>query len=247
MFLYLRLVLAHFIADYPLQTNRVYQLKIKGMRGQFLHAGIHALTYTLFLFPYWSQPQVWLFVPLIGSLHLVIDILKVKMIDRTKLPVLFTYTLDQVLHLSSLLLIFLFPFSQIIPPASASQLLSWYWNDSVVIFWIGFLFATYFTTYFMECWRASLKAPVAHIDGYTLTPMVKYLGIWERGAMMALAATPHLLFAVPFVLLLRLPMLWWLRRNGRETAWFLNPRDMIVGMVLSVAAGVTVLNFSQSL
>ena len=44
MFIFLRAYLAHLIADYPLQTDRIYAFKVRSLMGIILHSGIVAIT-----------------------------------------------------------------------------------------------------------------------------------------------------------------------------------------------------------
>ncbi len=239
MFLFLRMILAHFIADYPLQTNRVYCYKISSLNGQLLHASIHAFIFALFLIPYWHHPQTWAYLIWIAASHLTFDILKVKVMDKTKLHPVATYTLDQVLHLAAASVILWLPLSHEIPPASSSFLWSWYWNNTVVAYLIGLIFATYFTTYFLACCHWAKKR-LAHDDGYNLTPLQKYYELFERGGITTLVAFcgDLGLAGIPLVIALRLPIHRLLHRKGKSAAWLRSILDMVVGILFSIAAGI---------
>lgn len=238
MFLFLRMVLAHFIADYPLQSDKVYCFKIRSFKGQVCHAFIHAATFALFLIPFWQEPLVWIYLGWITLSHLAFDVAKVKLIDKTNLNPLFTYTVDQVLHILAASAVFLFPFSKSIPEPSGSPLFSWYWNNTVVVFLIGLLFATYFTTYFLACWSSCYKK-LEHDDGYFITPLQKYYGILERGAVLTLVAFGQILGLVlfPFVIALRIPVHAWLKGKNKEAPWMVNIPEILVGTLFAVLAG----------
>lgn len=247
MFLFLRMMLAHFIADYPLQTNRVYCYKISSFNGQLFHAGIHAFVFALFLIPYWHHPVTWLYLFWITASHLTFDILKVKAIDKTKLHPVITYTLDQVLHVAAASVVLWLPLAQEIPPIAASGLWSWYWNNTVVAYVIGVIFATYFTTYFLACWHWA-KKKLAHDDGYNLTPLQKYYEFFERGVITTLVAFfgDLGLAGIPLVIALRFPTHRGLHRKGKRAAWLRSMPDMVVGILLSIAAGIFIQMISRA-
>lgn len=69
------LVLAHLIADFPLQTNRIYAMKLKSSRGIAFHVLIHvAITALLIKEPLSHLP---LFI-ILASTHFLIDWLKLR-------------------------------------------------------------------------------------------------------------------------------------------------------------------------
>ena len=69
------LLLAHLIADFPLQTNGLYRLKRRHWAGVLLHAAIHCLITAILIkdpFTHWSALVV------LFSLHVVIDWVKLR-------------------------------------------------------------------------------------------------------------------------------------------------------------------------
>ena len=103
------LVLAHLVADFPLQTNWVYRLKVRSTAGLALHAATHVVFTALII----SDPlNDWLMLALIGLVHFTID--------RQKLhwrgSALGGFLLDQAIHITSLVLIAtIFPVQSTIP------------------------------------------------------------------------------------------------------------------------------------
>src|SRR5690606_27510716 len=67
---FLALWLAHLLADFPLQTNRVFRLKIASNAGLALHVAIHLLMTVLLV----QQPARHLSLLLVlGVVHFLID------------------------------------------------------------------------------------------------------------------------------------------------------------------------------
>lgn len=56
------MILAHLLADFPLQTNLLYQLKRSTTAGLWLHSSLHAVTAFLLTGLRWDLWYVWLFL-----------------------------------------------------------------------------------------------------------------------------------------------------------------------------------------
>lgn len=99
------LLLAHFIADFPLQSNYILKLREDGdlkksLQGACLHAGVHFVTSILSVIYFWSWKMV-LVVAVISLAHIVIDFLKSRLINKypSKRYNISIFLLDQILHL----------------------------------------------------------------------------------------------------------------------------------------------------
>ena len=86
------LLLAHLIADFPLQTNRIYALKTQGNKGLALHVAIHVIVAALLI----ERP--WQHIPLLfvyGAIHFAVDWYKVHKSGTRQTP---GFLLDQLAH-----------------------------------------------------------------------------------------------------------------------------------------------------
>lgn len=120
----LTLFLAHLIADFPLQTNYLYERKRASAVGLFLHAGIHALTAFLLTGLRWDLWYVWLF--LLFS-HALTDWAKLNY----KAPKQWLgFLLDQLIHLAVMVVIALWQ------PTLTTPLPSWVLLLAFVLAWI---------------------------------------------------------------------------------------------------------------
>ncbi|MCA9876025.1 MAG: DUF3307 domain-containing protein [Anaerolineales bacterium] len=93
------LLLAHLIADFPLQTNRVYALKTQGNKGLLLHVAIHVLVAAVLL----QRPLSH--IPLLfayGAIHFAVDWYKVNSPARKQTP---GFLLDQAAHFFTILVL----------------------------------------------------------------------------------------------------------------------------------------------
>jgi len=110
-----RLLLAHFIADFALQTNRVAAWKRHSQWGMAVHVISHPLASILVLWPYlfmtwlktpWISLQGWVCIVLITLTHLVEDEWRVWAIQKAGSPdntAFFFF--DQAVHITVLLLV----------------------------------------------------------------------------------------------------------------------------------------------
>lgn len=113
MVIFWRLVLAHFIADFSLQTNRVASWKRESRWGMVVHIATHPFVMVALTWNYLSDPWVqtayfslngWVCVALITLLHWAEDVWRVWSIHETGSPDSTGFFLwDQVVHITMIL------------------------------------------------------------------------------------------------------------------------------------------------
>ena len=113
MTIFWRLILAHFIADFTLQTNRIATWKRESKWGMVAHTLTHPIVSVLLTWPYlnWSWVQFhgfalngWVCVGLITLFHWLEDEWRVWSILQTGSPDSTGFFLwDQVVHLTIIL------------------------------------------------------------------------------------------------------------------------------------------------
>jgi len=113
MEIFWRLILAHFIADFTLQTNKVATWKRENRLGMFIHILTHPLVTYALTWPYLSMPWVdtrwirlngWVCVALLALFHWLEDEWRVWSIQETGSPDSTGFFLwDQVVHLTMIL------------------------------------------------------------------------------------------------------------------------------------------------
>ena len=92
-----QLLLAHFIADYPGQTNWIFAKKVQGWPGLLLHGGVVLVAQAAAVFP--DTLQLGLITLGMTVIHVLQDFAKIKYADRFfKRYPLVPYFLDQALH-----------------------------------------------------------------------------------------------------------------------------------------------------
>ncbi|MCA9917983.1 MAG: DUF3307 domain-containing protein [Anaerolineales bacterium] len=90
------LLLAHLLADFPLQTNRIFRLKVTSNAGLALHVMIHVVMTALLL----RQPARYLDLLLaLAVAHFLTDWVKVRFPTDPQWP---GFVLDQLAHLAAI-------------------------------------------------------------------------------------------------------------------------------------------------
>ena len=103
------LYIAHIVADFLLQPNRLAAFKEKRFAGVLLHAGIHGAVMGLFLWP--TRPRLAVAIVLIAGIHAVVDQLKIAY-QRKSATFGRGFIIDQAAHFIVLTIAtLLFPFS----------------------------------------------------------------------------------------------------------------------------------------
>jgi hypothetical protein len=89
------LLFAHFLADYPLQSNWIATNKNK-FPVLALHAGTHLVTMLVLSGSAWRE--IWPFLLLLSTVHMGIDKLKISFTSRRPDWITLPYLVDQGLH-----------------------------------------------------------------------------------------------------------------------------------------------------
>ncbi len=108
----IRLFLAHFIADFPLQFDFIFKLKKKSFWGCFVHSLIHVAVVIFFFLGALKHPSFWLYVFILLWLHSFQDWEKVKLWKRVHDDKIAYFVADQLLHYLFIFAALLFPFTK---------------------------------------------------------------------------------------------------------------------------------------
>lgn len=207
MFLFLKLVLAHLIADFVLQFEELYQLKVRSFLGHFAHALIHGIISLALLFPYLNEPVIWAFAAGIVVIHLTQDLIKYFFTQKNPANTFFYFMADQACHILVLSAIFLLPISHEVRGFPEIPLLdTLYKNNFWTLYAIFFILLTFAGSYILNAFTKSFilgESPV-----FLIRSQEMFHAILERSLIAWLLLANASLFAVavvPFVGLFRLP------------------------------------------
>ncbi len=233
MVLFLKLILAHLIADFILQFDKLYQLKVKSRVGHVFHAAIHGLTSLLLALPYLRDPRVWGLILTLAVIHYFQDLLKYHLQKERPQSTCIFFSVDQVFHVLFISSVFLFPMARHPPDFSRFPRLVFFYTEN---FWtllaIVFVTATFAGSYFLHnLGKNYFKDP--RPDQY-ITPFEISHGILERTWIMGifLFADPIFFALAPAVGILRLP-------KKILKSW----RDFILSFIYAASLGLLFRSF----
>ena len=115
------LLLAHLVADFPLQTNGIVKMKTQGNKGLGLHVFVHVVVLILLIRnPY----QYWPFILLLATAHFITDWMKVHTHPKSQTP---GFLLDQLIHIVTLVILASFI------PSIESTLPEWFLLPAILL------------------------------------------------------------------------------------------------------------------
>jgi len=233
MFIFLRLLLAHFIGDYPLQFNKIYSLKFKGFTGVIPHVLLVTISFIILSLPYLNLGLLWIFILFIATIHLIQDWLKIKCSTVTIDNYLWFYLLDQILHVAALSLIFLTPIKNVSAPKDINIITSLYNNNVLVIYLIALIVATYNGLYLIT----NVKKTFMNImDMYP--PFEKWYGIAERAVILSLFFNIKMLIFLPLIFLLRPAVFYTAEKKYNIDRRFLSPWEITASWLIALISGI---------
>jgi|GEM_PF-1638656 len=157
MDLTLYLILAHFLADYPLQTNRLAIYKKNHVMGIVLHSFTHFAVSALVLLPFLYETKIWWGILIIFVTHNLFDQIKVTLGKKTKWNPFLLYILDQVGHLVVIYWVSVYYLGKITPQISGIWRFL-YTDRTFVSFFLVLVLVTYF--YDVSRWTyLNMKTP----------------------------------------------------------------------------------------
>ncbi len=231
MFIFLRLLLAHFIADFPLQLSSIYNFKLKHVWGSFVHSAIVVLVCVILNIPFLRTFDIWVVIFWIWLIHGLQDWGKVVYCEKIKKDNLWVFFLDQLLHIALISVVFLIPkLNFMTGPAGDSLILKLYNNNTLVICLMGYVFAgfggVFINLYVKEAFLKLLEIKVP-------TGRKKYTGIAERVFIVMLIVPGGYWFTliIPY-----LGLRVWLKKS-RNKEFFI---DLVMNVVIATLVGLIV-------
>jgi hypothetical protein len=219
MYIFYRLLLAHLLAEFPLQFDLIYRLKISKKTGIWLHSFIFFAVAMFLLIPWWSVGRFWLFLIFLLLTHYALDRLKIIFYRRYQVDNLGIFLLDQVAHIGFISLVFFIGLDERARfklPTALNVFTVLYQDNQIVLIFIGYLFATFgasFLVYYLEKLIFTSRTQ----KGF-LTTAEKYYTIFGGLLITTFAwIKGYYFFFIPLV-----PVSQWylfsLRKDAKETA-----------------------------
>jgi len=220
MIIFWRLLLAHFLTDYTLQTNKMAVWKSKSTLGVLAHASIFLVLSVIFTWNYlgqqWWKLPGWLCVLILFIIHFIEDEYRVKNIKKELKHDNFLFFLwDQIIHI---ILIFLFS-----PPTGEII------EEKLVVLAVLVIFVTHFTSiviYYLEQVIYGYDQPVNRLRG-------KYYFIIDRLVVFTCFLLPGYWWLIFLIIWLMRPLFYKILRIYDFT-WL----NTVLGNMFAVLIGV---------
>jgi len=207
MTLFLRLLLGHMIGDYVLQPFQLVLMKRRGWWGILIHVSIVVVATGIILWPvlghWWYWP--WLLILFIG--HLITDRSRTLLLRNSKKRDLLYLVIDQVLHVSLLLLIVTLSRTwQVYHPATLPALTASPQENGLIVYVVCLIFLIWTVPVIevetMNTLKAASQNPAGE-RGLRIAGWDRLVGALERIGAMALMLAGFI-YVVPFVFLPRI-------------------------------------------
>ncbi len=230
LYIFLWLVVAFLVADYPLQSNLVFQFRYKYRFGGLLHVAIHALAGLFLVYPYLARWQIWAAFGGTIVAHYFID----KISKRNIYMWLFV---DQAAHIGLIALAAFFC-RHLVPLKLPALVAQYYFSTRVALYLIGYLAATFAGTifvYFVKVtYRRGYGVPPIHM--FEKTTGVVARAVVVTAVILGFKLTPAFFFLAPVPDLLRFYQVVTLRNDKKNYKDVYVP-DVIVSFVYAALIG----------
>jgi hypothetical protein len=143
MKLFWLLILAHFIADFPLQSDKIFALKSKYKWGLLPHILISFIASLVIAFPYLGFGNFWFAILFLASIHFLLDWFKLLLTKKLLSDSLFTFLFDQMLHIIFIWLTCFYLFNIPDPEIKNKFITTYYLNKKVIIIFTGLIFSIF--------------------------------------------------------------------------------------------------------
>lgn len=137
------LILAHLIADFPLQSDKIYAIRLKYKWGSLLHIGIYFVTNLIVAFPLLQYKVFWFAVIFLTATHLLEDWLKITLTQNKIKDSLLIFLVDQLIHIFFIWLAFFILFDIPEPEFTNRFFTNYYFNQDILLILIGLVFSAF--------------------------------------------------------------------------------------------------------
>ncbi|OGX54258.1 MAG: hypothetical protein A2267_01955 [Omnitrophica WOR_2 bacterium RIFOXYA12_FULL_38_10] len=239
MFIYLRLLLAHFIGDFPLQTNYIFKIKLKGIRGVAIHALIVFLAGLFLSWPYLNLLFTWAFLFFIFITHFIQDAMKIKY--STAKSSFWTYLLDQMSHVGIISLVFFTSLVDVPDPVFTPNIFAQlYLNNNFIIYCILMIVATYNGYFLIRCFHDTF------LDRANYNSVEKWYGMIERATivlMFIFKRSSLFLVIAPALITLRLSFYYFFKNKLTLQNDFASLREILLSWSVAMISSLPLMLF----
>jgi hypothetical protein len=181
MILFVKFLFAHLMGDFILQPNSWVKNKEEKKLAAwqlYMHSLIHGVLVLLIVWDWYF----WSWALLIAGMHFLIDAIKIIFQNKKTKRVFFF--IDQILHIISLLLIWMLY-------QSIGWQFSFLWNAKTIAFLTAIFLLTLPTSVSIKIFISKWTPQTQDNDTESLQSAGKYIGIFERLFVLAFIITNH--------------------------------------------------------
>lgn len=217
MVLFWRLILAHLLTDFPLQTNKIAEQKSKGIFWVIVHSLIFLMLGLILSYKFLEK--IWVYIVIITCSHFLIDSIRIVGIRKYGMSDnVLSFLLDQLVHILIIFLFWKFLF------ISFSPVLEEKWTVILCLY----IVATYFTSIFIYY--------IKNFDEVNIKGKEKYYGILERTYIFFCLLLPSFWGLVfPIVWLGRFILV----KSKLKKEFDFSSKNLITGNIFAILMGIT--------
>lgn len=238
MILFWLLLLAHFIADFPLQSDKIFALKSKYKWGILPHISISLITNLVIAFPYLSFKNFWLAVLFLVSVHFCLDWLKIRSTRKVLSDSVFIFLLDQLFHIFFIWLTCYYLFDIPSPNVTNQFIARYYLNNQILLTLNGLVFSIFGGGVIIYY----IRKIVHRISGNQSPELLSFPNVSKRrfGYIERFFSTSSTILGGWFLLLVPLafvPRLFFRRKGDSREFMMIN---LVAGLLISIGTGLLV-------
>ncbi|MEO0232500.1 MAG: DUF3307 domain-containing protein [candidate division WOR-3 bacterium] len=172
-FFFSHFLLAHFLVDYPFQTDKLFETKTKKFYGVIIHSLILFFFLILLSIPYSTNFFVFISSISLALLHLFQDQIKIYLTKKEEGENFYYFLIDQILHIFFIFLFSLLPLPDVI--YKDRGFLKFYFDPFYSYLIVSLIFVTYFIWIFLHSINNTFFKKEPLVKGFW-----KYYGYLER-------------------------------------------------------------------
>ncbi|MDZ7331666.1 MAG: DUF3307 domain-containing protein [candidate division KSB1 bacterium] len=237
MNLFWLLLLAHFIADFPLQSDKIFALKSKYKWGLLPHIFISLITNIIIAFPFLEFANFRLAILFLFGIHFILDWMKLVLTRNVLNDSVFVFLVDQILHIFFIWLTCYHLFHIPSPQIANRFVADYYLNRKVIITLTGLVVSMFgggVIIYYVKKFIHQLTQPTAEQSIIFPNANKRRIGYIER-----FFSTLGMIFGGWFFFLIPVAFIPRLILHGRASRQLLMI-NLIASLSISMAIGLSV-------
>lgn len=194
-FFFSHFLLAHFLVDYPFQTDKLFETKVRKFKGVLIHTLILLFLLLILSIPYTTNLWVIISCFSLALLHLLQDQLKIYLTKKEEGENFYYFMADQILHI-----FFIFLFSLLPLPAVMYEkggILKFYFEPFYSYLIVFIIVVTYFYWILLHSIDATFLNKKILVKGFW-----RYYGYAERLCAFFISFICPICFLIPYLFLL---------------------------------------------